>query len=358
MCKLPYEDKTYDNILTDMMGRVTTNVDKREGSIIFDALAPVAAALAESYINLGVTSDNVYADTATGSFLERRAVERGVIRKAATPAIRSAGFGLIQPALGVRFAIAGSALIYVVTDISGGPSYTWLTCETPGLAGNEPIGDLIPIVAYPTLEYAFMAGIVEAGTDEETDADLYARYIDDVNYPVFAGSAAHYKAWGESVTGVGAARCIPQPDRVGTYNVDVYVLNSSLRGANSFIIDAAQTYIDPDQDGNGAGQAPIGARVEVLTAAEVTIAVVATLTIEGGADLPTIKGLFDAELIAYLASVAFTTAGTPIRYNTIANLLLGIEGVLDYASLTVNLGTANIVIAQEEVAVIGLSVFT
>ena len=34
-----YEEMTYENILQQMLDRVTSDVDKREGSVIFDALA-------------------------------------------------------------------------------------------------------------------------------------------------------------------------------------------------------------------------------------------------------------------------------------------------------------------------------
>ena len=34
-----WENMTYENILNDMLSRVPSNVDKREGSVIYDALA-------------------------------------------------------------------------------------------------------------------------------------------------------------------------------------------------------------------------------------------------------------------------------------------------------------------------------
>ena len=37
---MAYEDITYEVILQRMLNRVPNNMDKREGSIIYDALAP------------------------------------------------------------------------------------------------------------------------------------------------------------------------------------------------------------------------------------------------------------------------------------------------------------------------------
>ena len=37
-----YENVTYEEILKRMLDRVPSDVDKREGSIVYDALAPAA----------------------------------------------------------------------------------------------------------------------------------------------------------------------------------------------------------------------------------------------------------------------------------------------------------------------------
>lgn len=46
-----YEEMTYENILQQMLDRVTSDVDKREGSVIFDALAPAAYFLQISFFS-------------------------------------------------------------------------------------------------------------------------------------------------------------------------------------------------------------------------------------------------------------------------------------------------------------------
>ena len=47
-----YEEMTYENILQQMLSRVTSDVDKREGSVIYDAMAPAAYFLADQYFQL------------------------------------------------------------------------------------------------------------------------------------------------------------------------------------------------------------------------------------------------------------------------------------------------------------------
>lgn len=61
-----YSDQmTFEFILDRMLDRVPDTVDKREGSIIYDALAPAAAELAKTYMELDVVMDEAFVDTAS-----------------------------------------------------------------------------------------------------------------------------------------------------------------------------------------------------------------------------------------------------------------------------------------------------
>ena len=66
-----FENMTYDNILADMLSRVTSDIDKREGSVIYDALAPCAYQLTQTYYHLNNFIDLVSGDTAVGEYLDR-----------------------------------------------------------------------------------------------------------------------------------------------------------------------------------------------------------------------------------------------------------------------------------------------
>lgn len=45
-----FEENTYENILNRVLSRVDNGIDKREGSVIYSAVAPVCAELAQAYI--------------------------------------------------------------------------------------------------------------------------------------------------------------------------------------------------------------------------------------------------------------------------------------------------------------------
>lgn len=82
-----YENITYEDILQRMLDRVPNNMDKREGSIIYDALAPAAIELQLMYIELDVIMNESFADTASREYLIKRASERGITPEPATNAI-------------------------------------------------------------------------------------------------------------------------------------------------------------------------------------------------------------------------------------------------------------------------------
>ena len=60
-----FEEYTFEVILNAMLARVPDTIDKRQGSIIYNALAPAAVELQNMYINLDVILNETFADTAS-----------------------------------------------------------------------------------------------------------------------------------------------------------------------------------------------------------------------------------------------------------------------------------------------------
>ena len=138
----------YEVILERMLSRVSTEVDKREGSIIYDAIAPAAAELAQMYITLKYNIDLVFVDTASDKYLERLANQVGIERKEATYAVKEAEFynaednSLMDINIGERFTIED--LIYKAIEKISTGKYR-VQCETPGIIGNSVTGNMIPV---------------------------------------------------------------------------------------------------------------------------------------------------------------------------------------------------------------------
>ena len=192
-----YENITFETILKRMLDRIPNSFDKREGSIIYDALAPAAIEFQSMLIELDNTLNESFADTQSRPYLIKRCAERNIIPQAATYAIRKGEFNIDVP-IGSRYSL--NDLNYVVVEkISDGVFK--LQCETVGSKGNVESGTLIPIDYIDGLQTAYLTDILIHGTDEEETEHLRNRYFESFESQAFGGNVADYK---EKVKSLGA----------------------------------------------------------------------------------------------------------------------------------------------------------
>lgn len=240
-----YEHMTYEAILQRMLDRVPNDVDKREGSVIYDALAPAAAELAQMYAELDININLFFGDTSSGEFLERRAADFGITRNPATKAKRKGIFydganALFDVPIGSRFSIGGLNFI-TISKIAVGQFE--LECETPGIVGNQQFGAMVPIEYIPGLARAELADVLVAGLDKETDKSLRERYLQRVRNPSSSGNRADYIRWASEVPGVGGVSVVPVKYGPGT--VSVALIGLDKKPASRSLVDQVQDYIAP-----------------------------------------------------------------------------------------------------------------
>ena len=58
--------ESYEELMEQKLAQISDKRDKRQGSLIYDALAPNTAETAAFYADLSFLEDRTYADTATG----------------------------------------------------------------------------------------------------------------------------------------------------------------------------------------------------------------------------------------------------------------------------------------------------
>ncbi|MDQ0063563.1 baseplate J/gp47 family protein [Paenibacillus harenae] len=346
-----YENVTFTSLLQRMLDRVPNDVDKREGSIIYDALAPAAAELGEMYAQLDIQMALTFGDTSSGEYLSRRTADFGIIRQPATKAKRLGRFygGGDTPfdiPIGSRFS-ANQLNFRAIERLADG-EYA-LECESVGRSGNEPYGALLPIDYVNGLASAMLMDILVPGEDEESDDLLRSRFFAEIQSPGTSGNQSDYRKWALSIAGVGDVRVEPLWNGPGT--VRVVVIDSNKKPATSQLVDDVQQYICPVA-GTGEGVAPIGANVTVTAAQGVAINVSASVELTGTSNLATVKIAFSEALEAYLRSIAFSSDPSP-KYVRIGSMLLDVPGIHDFASLTVNGGDLNVTVLPGQVAVIG-----
>jgi len=335
-----WENMTYENILNDMLSRVPSNVDKREGSIIYDALAPAALKLAEMYFQLQQFLDLVSGDTAVGEYLDRVVADYGITRKPATKAIRKiVTSGPVD--IGTRWGLNDTT--YIITEQIATNEYK-AECEQEGDIGNRYTGTLenIDNVSGVTAE---LTDIITSGNDEESDDNLRARFYQQIQSPSTSGNAADYVKWALEVPGVGDAKVFPLWNGPGT--VKVLIVDSTME-VDETLEQEVYDYIETVR--------PIGATVTVDSPAEKVIDVSANIVLDGSKTLEEVETAFASAFTEYLKSTVFATY--TVSYARIGSILLSTPGVEDYTDLLVNNDTSNITIDDKEMPIAGTVTFT
>ena len=272
---IDFSEYTKAYIQAQMLSQVDDGIDKREGSMIQTAIAPVAWFLEGLFLTLDQIQKNAYAGTAVGESLDYIVAERGLTRKAAVSAVRQGTFNMAIPEGSAFRTIDGTNSVIFTSGalISSGSTYVYeMTCQTAGTAGNSYTGNILPITAIPGLTLATIGTVLVEGTDTETDEALRTRYFDTFEVQAFGGNIASYRREILAIEGVGAVQIYPAYNGGGT--VKCSILDSNLTPAEQSLVDSVQLRICPSSGGQpsplGYGLAPIGAAVKITTATNLT----------------------------------------------------------------------------------------
>lgn len=347
-------ESLFDQIMEAMLDQLPADMDKREGGIAYTLLAPKALELEKLYQDLDALEQTSFLidengnTSAYGSYIDRRVNEFGVFRKAGGNASAivtlTADPQVTVPAFTQLMASDGSAQVFETqVDVIATPSgtQTGVTSLEASSAANVPagaidtvLGDLAAVVTVTAATSA------DGGFDEEDDDTLVRRFLNYQERQQTSGNIGHYQRWATEVSGIERARVTPLAFGPGTVKV---TLIASDGGAPT--VEKRQEVADYIET-----QRPIGAGVTVVGATEVPVDVVADVTYEDGADVAAVIKQYKADLAAYLLPL---DPGEAVTATRVGGLLVAIPEVLDYANLTINGGTASIVLGDDEVAVVG-----
>lgn len=335
-----YENITYEEILEQMLDRIPSNIDKREGSIIYDAIAPAAAELAQMYIELDNILNETFADTATGDFLDKRCAERGIVRTEATHAIVQAECTPINiNMIGERFSCGDHNYV----AIYGENGVYQLQCETSGSEANNVSGDLIPINYIQGLENAKITQILIPGEDVEDDESLRQRYFDSLSSQAFGGNVADYKEKTKSIDGVGGVKVTPTPGGVGG-TVLLTITASDYSAPSTTLIGKVQDEIDMI--------APIGHVVTVDSVISKKIDIKTKITYQNGWNWAAAGKAIENAVDEYFKSLSKTwdeNTNLIVRISGIEQKILNCPGVIDVENTSINNLTSNIQLGENEI---------
>lgn len=345
-----FENKTYENLMDDALSLINSKFDKREGSIIYNGLAPAMAELAQLYIGLDFIFNATYITTAPRSYLIERAKDRGLSPNPASAAVFCAEFNTEIP-IGARFS-CDDLNFYITKKLSDDTvTYNYeLVCETAGNTANTYTGALIPIEYIDGLTRADIKELLIPGEDEEETETFRQRVLNSLRYKSFGGNQADYKEKVLEIDGVSAVKVyrvwngdispagfIP-PTAVTNWVsggmsgitdtvvkqwisalytaakeqkltvggcVRLVIMANGNTVPTQALVDKVQNAIDPIQyTGEGIGLAPIGHVVKVEGVASETVNISAKLTLAQDFTIDDVKPYIENTIDKYFNELA------------------------------------------------------
>lgn len=398
-----YEAQTYEVILARMLQRALTknkNLDSRESSPLWHGLAPASVEFQNLYIALDTILQETFADTASRDYLILRAAERGLSPLPATYAVLELTITPTELALamGTRFSIG--ELNYYVSAYKT-PGVYEITCETPGEAGNDYAGQVIPIEYVEGLETCSVTSLLVPGEDDEDTEVFRQRYLDSLNSQAFGGNRIDYIQKVNAIPGVGGvkvyrawngniqpATMIPPegtdewitglsdaPEGVKEWLEVVYqagknnlltvggtvklvIIDSEFKAPSEVLINQVQTAIDPLQNaGEGVGIAPIGHVVRVEGVQKEQVDVSFSLYYQHDWNWEAVESYVTQALNDYFLELAQTWADQEealvVRISQIESRLLNITGILDIANTKINGEDSNFTLQLDHIPTLG-----
>ena len=402
-----FEDRTYENLLTNAMARISPSLDKREGSMVYNGIAPAMAELAQLYIGLDFVFTATYIATAPREYLIERAKDRGLAPKAASAAAFRAEFNMAVP-IGTRFSCEDLNFIVVSrieSRASGSGDFNYrVDCETAGSIANNYTGALIPVEYLDGLTSANLVELLIPGDDEEDTEVFRQRILTAMQSQAFGGNQADYKAKVLDIDGVAAVKVHPvwngdtppsafipsstvqswySSGMTGITNTEIkewitavynaarnkkltvggtvllVIMAADNSAPSQTLIDNVQAIIDPTQNaGEGIGLAPIGHVVKVVGVERTPINISTNLTLAAGWTWANAKARVEAVIDKYFNELAASwenSTNLVVRVSQIESRILSecSAFVTDISDTELNDIAANVTLGEDCIPVRG-----
>lgn len=282
-----FDEQTYENILNRMIARVQEEfpeLDTREASLIYTALAPAALELESMYHEMNMVLTETFAETASREYLIKHCQQVGLEMNEGTHGEFYVETN-VELELGHRFNLDEFNYIVIEPNISvpntAKPYYVSVVqCETMGEAPNPYRGTLTPISYIAGLNHAELTDVKTYGEYDEDTESLRERFFLWVNSFGNDGNVHFYASHLENLDDVGKYKIEPLWN--GANTVRLRILNSNNTAANADLIKEVQDHFDPNSEGMGNGVAPIGAIVTVDTVSEVPVTINCSVKLNDG----------------------------------------------------------------------------
>ncbi len=357
-----FDDRTPENLKKELLEKISpaAGISALEGSFADAVAGPVAYQLSQFYRALPAVVSMLFIDASSGRYIDKVAQDyhglsrhpgskaRCAVTLSGNPGASVNKGSVFLTAEGQRFVLLDTVVIP-----ARGNGLGTLEAEAVGAAYNVQAGAIVRMQVNPPGIASFETTAAEGGTDTESDAALYQRVDDARKRPATSGNGWDFRRWAMEVDGVGEVKVVELWDGPGT--VSLTVVGSDFHQPEDRIVQAVEAHVMECK--------PIGATPAVFPAFEVPIFVraqVATLnaSVEEIRDELTrrLKDLFQRMIRQKYQSIYYdwdSDTDYTLSYNRVLALLLSIDEVDSFVSLSLDGGTDDLVIPSDSIPVIG-----
>ncbi len=287
--KNDFSDRNYEALMTETLGLISDIYDKRDGSMIYNAVAALMFEVAMLYTGaLPFVFNETFIDTASRDGLIRRAKDISMEPWAATKAIHYAVFSGVEVQKDTRFSCED--LNYVVIPYPDTGALTkevafeeevdgitqtvtriaqLVQCETAGTISNNYTGTMVPIEYVEGLQKAELRHCLTPAEDEEDTEHFRARLIEARRSIAFGGNIADYRTKVLALEGVGQCKVYPEWNNDGV--TPALIADESGQEAARTVVDAlsdsdGKDYLDALLGAAEAGKLTVGGAVRIVVA--------------------------------------------------------------------------------------------
>lgn len=328
----------YDEILNRCLKKIPSNVDTREGSFIYTALAPLCFELSQAYFEFSNMLDLTFLDTAYGEYLDKSLAVVGIARNTAVKCQKIAKIETNTDIIGQKF----SCEHYIFEVLQKNADNLYIIEATDfGIEFNSIFGDLTSIMNLTGVESAVIVENYILANEIEDDESLRSRATSHILSKPFGGNVPDYEEKSLEIAGVSDVFVYNAND-LGIGNVHLVVLGSEKTPLSEQICQNCLDFFN----GNDIleGIAPIGHTVSVSTCEDVLTDISCKIVVKSGENEQLILENAKTQLENYVADLDFKNP-TVSRLKMIS-YLLQLDEITDVTKFLINGSEDNISLSK------------
>lgn len=324
---------SHEDILESMVEKYEelSNVTVNEQSDIMLRLKVLSGELYNSYLALEFIKRQMFVSSATGEYIDKHALSRGIYRKEAKKATGEVTFSVSLPSendivieQGTVVSTSGENIAQYVTDstvtlYAGSRNITVPVTAVSGGAKFNVVANTVVVMVTPCqgITSVTNAKAIKGGTDRESDDELRERVLYSYRDISNGTNAVYYKRLAQSVNGVYSASVVAGERGAGTLNV--YLCGKTNSPINKDIIEEVQVLLDENRE--------LNVDIEVIYATKLAVSYSINLEVKDGYDFETVKAEITEKIGSYIESLG---VGNAALLCEIGELIYHTQGVKNY----------------------------